>query len=271
MSTDCWKPDFVSSHPGFQDLSRFSFETLSDWPTADWLNSKLEPGLTNAKGKPVSFVAQDDTLPFPELYYEQRALLHGLVATRTNWHDTFNAAIWSDFPRSKVAINALHVEDIERQPDKKRTPQRDALTLLDESGVLLVSDTPELLQLAIDFQWEALFMQHRLLWDSQIKVYIFGHAVYEKLLNPYIGLTAHALPILVDSDFWQLSLKQQQRQLDRRLGGHLHEGLCSSTQVMTPLPLLGIPRWHPDNNNLTFYQNRSYFRDKTRQRLVSVL
>jgi hypothetical protein len=35
-----------------------------------------------------------------------------------------------------------------------------------------------------------------------------------------------------------------------------------NTSVLTPLPILGIPGWWPENENESFYANQNYFRRK---------
>ncbi len=143
MTSDTWNADFDTLHPCFQQLrNRCCWAGLTDWPACECLNQLLPAALCAQSGMLVRFFPQDNTLPFPELYYEERIFQHGMVATRANWHDFFNALMWSVFPQTKVMINALHAADIQ-QHGKPRTPQRDALTVLDESGVIIVASRRE--------------------------------------------------------------------------------------------------------------------------------
>lgn len=270
MKPDLWNPAFESLHPCFQQLrNRDGWSNLENWPDCEYLNPLLPADLCAQSGLPVHFVPQDHTLPFPELYYEERIFQHGMVATRPNWHDFFNALMWSLFPQTKVMINALHAADIVRY-GKPRTPQRDALTVLDESGVIIVASHLEHLQQVVDFAWETLFWQERVAWGREIDCFMIGHATLEKMLTPYVGVTAHALLVQVEPDFFLRSLAQQHAYLDQVVVNLLQEGGLSSTASLNPFPLLGVPRWWA-NETVDFYQNKDYFRAKNRERMVRIL
>ncbi|QTR44892.1 DUF3025 domain-containing protein [Thiothrix litoralis] len=270
MSPDIWNPRFDTLHPCFQQLQNVRcWDGREDWPACEDLAGLLPAGLRAQSGLPITFVPQDDTLPFPDLYYEERIFQHGMVSTRPNWHDFFNALMWNVYPRSKVMINALHAADIS-QYGKPRTPQRDALTVLDESGVLIVASRRALLQHVLDFAWERLFWEERAAWEQEVSCYMIGHATLEKMLTPYIGVTAHALLVEVEPAFFSLSLAQQHAYLDAVVGNTLQQGGLASTACLNPLPLLGVPGWW-DNASQAFYRNKAYFRDKSRERAVQII
>ena len=270
MSRDIWNANFDSLHPCFQQLQQVRcWDGLEDWPACESLSPLLPPGLLAQSGLPIRFVRQDDTLPFPELYYEDRIFQQGMVATRANWHDFFNALMWGVFPHSKVMINALHAADLERL-GKPRTPQRDALTVLDESGVIMVASRRNLLQQVLDFAWEDLFWHERAAWGREVGCYMIGHATLEKMLTPYVGVTAHALLVEVEPAFFSLPLAQQHAYLDGVITTTLQQGGLASTANLNPLPLLGVPGWW-DNADQAFYQNKAYFRDKNRERSVQII
>lgn len=223
---DVWNAAFDALHPAFRQLDNVRcWEDAADWPACDLLTQQLPKGLRAQSGKPIHFLPQDHTLPHPELYYEERIFQRGIVSTRPNWHDFFNALMWAVFPQTKVQINALHVADMERQ-GKKRTPQRDALTILDESGVIIAATRRDLLQHIIDFSWEKLFWQERDAWGREIGCFMIGHAMLEKLLTPYVGVTAHTLLVEVDQAFFGLELAQQQAWLDGVVEEMLQWGNC---------------------------------------------
>lgn len=270
MSLDIWNANFATLHPCFQQLQNVRcWDGLTDWATCEHLAQFLPADLYAASGLPIVFVPQDDTLPFPELYYEERIFQKGMVSTRPNWHDFFNALMWCLYPHSKVMINARHAADI-GEYGKPRTAQRDALTVLDESGVIIVSSRRELLQQVLNFAWEDLFWHERAAWESEIACFMIGHATLEKMLTPYVGATAHALLVEVDASFFMLTLAQQHTHLDTVVAKTLQHGGLASTAHLNPLPLLGVPEWW-ENASLAFYQNKTYFREKNRERAVSIL
>jgi len=96
-------------------------------------------------------------------------------------------------------------------------------------------------------------------------LHVFGHAVYEKLLRPYIGLTGHAIVFEVEQAMIDALAADRIRALDGRLATFFRErsGL-RSPQDLHPLPLLGVPGWHPETAHETFYDNRDYFRSGRR-------
>lgn len=267
---DIWNAAFESLHPGFRQLHDVRcWQAAIDWPACTTLTDILPEGLCAQSGEPIHFLPQDHTLPYPELYYEERIFQHGIVSTRPNWHDFFNALMWRLFPQTKVQINALHAADMQQQ-GKKRTPQRDALTILDESGVIIAATRRELLQYMLDFAWEPLFWQERAAWGQEIGCYMIGHAMLEKLLTPYVGMTAHALLVEVDAVFFSQPLAAQQAYLDGMIAEMLREGGLYAPVCLNPFPLLGVPGWW-ENDDKAFYGNSGYFRSKTRSREVIII
>ena len=85
------------------------------------------------------------------------------------------------------------------------------------------------------------------------------------MTNPFIGLTAKLLCIVVPPEFNTLSLAQQYQYLDEQLVAWINDGLLDDNSQLSPLPLLGIPTWHTQAQDLTFYQNTDYFRPKRRK------
>lgn len=222
-------------------------------PAVQTLNLHLKA--CNQLSQPLCFSAQNCDLPFPELGYEERIYQHGLIATRANnWHDFFNAMVWMRFPQIKSALNAVHHQEQNQQQSSKRSRRRDWLTLFDESGVIVVAQ-PEIKQLMKNHRWQELFVEKKHLWNSgEIKVFTFGHALYEKYLQPYIGMTAHAIVIETENE--------NEHQIDSFLSEKiLQNQLLTEKSDLTPLPLLGIPEWYECQNS-EFYANRSYFRPK---------
>lgn len=171
--------------------------------------------------------------------YEQHVAATGCVPTRDNAHDLFNGLVWLRCPAFKAALNRAHLA-APPAPPGQRGPVRDALTLLDESGLLLAA--PPRLQAAVRAQdWDALFVAGRGLW-REARTLVVGHALLEKLLAPRKPLCARVL--LVD-DVEAPRLPAALRPAD-----------------LPPLPVLGIPGWWPANASREFYADAQVFRPK---------
>jgi hypothetical protein len=225
-----------------------NFPEKHNLPPAHLLNTNFNA--INHNQKRLKFVPQDESLLQPELGYEERIFEHGLIATReNNWHDFFNAMVWTSFPRIKSSLNAIHFLEQQQQVSSVRSRRRDWLTLFDENGVIVFADKTIKEQIR-NHQWQELFIKQESLWRrGDIQIATFGHALYEKYLKPYIGMTAHAL--VVDKDMTDV---------DKHLSHQIMSGeLLINKSDLLPLPLLGIPGWHP-HQDLEFYSNKTYFR-----------
>jgi hypothetical protein len=218
-------------------------------PTVDEFNAQAAGrGLLSGGGAPLRFVAPPDD----GLNYELRIRDRGAVATRTgNVHDLLNAQSWLDFPLTKAALNRQHCEQLARQQGTQRSPLRDALTLFDESGLIVACDRPDLVGLLRGFEWKALFLARRAEVQSAMRFHVLGHALAEKLRAPYKGITAHALIL-------PLPAATPREQVDIRAAAALPA--LRSTRELAPVPVLGIPGWFPDNEDPAYYDDTSYFR-----------
>lgn len=231
-----------------------------------------QPPITVQNGKPLRFVAQEyGSVPF-EAQYEPRCYLNGEVQTRTdNWHDLLNALVWLTFPKAKRVINARHYQALTQNMDShasgdfprssQRGAVRDMSTLFDESGVVVACAEEELGKLLCDFRWRELFWQRREQVREQMGFFLFGHGLYEKALQPYVGVTGQGLLVAVESEFFSWPLVRQLAHLDELLAVYLAKPAhCRSTSELTPVPLLGVPGWTANNDDETYYDNTAYFR-----------
>lgn len=255
-----WQADFLERSPMLAPL-RFAGAHLrgAGWPTLETLQP-LNP-LTTLSGQTLRFVPQGAKPACFAEQYEPRIHLRGEVQTRTqNWHDLFNALAWLAFPRAKATITDRHYHAaITQVAGQNRHPARHALTLFDESGVAVACADPELAQLLRDFQWRELFWRRREDVRRSMRFFVFGHSLYEKALNPYIGLTGHGLVLAVDEGFLGAPPQAQLADLDSLLANELGE---PAVLRYTPVPLLGVPGWWEDNEAESFYANTAYFRAK---------
>lgn len=214
--------------------------------------------MVNARGLPIRFVPDHAT--DPALAYENTIHGTGCVATRSaNWHDFFNALVWLNWPLSKAALNALHIR---AGVTATRNRPRDALTLLDESGVVVACADPVLWKHLADADWHTVFVAQRASMRATMRFYLLGHALYEKALAPYPTLTGKCAYIAVTPDFFALPAQHQRAQLDSMLAQQLQANPPQTPAQFPPLPLLGIPGLTPASEQADFYANTRIFRPK---------
>ncbi|MEO8133322.1 MAG: DUF3025 domain-containing protein [Betaproteobacteria bacterium] len=198
-------------------------------------------------------------LPLAAVDYERGILQTGRVPTRPgNRHDLFNALCWIAFPRFKRACNALHSVHATTERSTARGPARDALTLLDESGVIVLCAEPELASLLRNGQWKALFRERRVHVMRSLRFFVCGHALHEKLLTPYPALTGKALIVDAPPSLLGEALAAQRDFADTKAAERISAGITSAQ--LPPLPLSGIPGWHAANEADSFYDDNSIFR-----------
>lgn len=219
-------------------------------PSLDDLNALAAArGTTQARGLPVRFFAPDGHLSARD--YETHILHTGQVPTRAEtWHDVLNALVWLRFPRFKAALNAAHGEAIAIETDTRRGRRRDALTVLDESGVWLISLDPALPGLLAGHAWHTLFWDHRPAIASQMRFIVVGHALLEKLLAPYPSITGKCLTLVSDT----LDLDAAEAQAISALSP------IDTPRRLPPLPVQGIPGWDAANASAAYYANQAIFR-----------
>lgn len=200
------------------------------------------------------FVAADGALRHYELHIHEA----GEIPTRAdNWHDLFNALVWCAFPQAKRALNRRHVVAMPESRPGRRGPERDFLTVLDESGALAVCRDPELVALWREHRWQELFVDRRDAFRRGLRVVLFGHASYEQSLDPFLGMTAKAL--LLPEGLFEAPLSDWDRWLAERLLAGDWRGLKAASLA---LPFLGVPGWYPANEDPAFYRNTGYFRPR---------
>jgi hypothetical protein len=220
-------------------------------------------GLRNHLDRPISFVPQED---LPEgTAYEEHIGATGCIPTRDNLHDFFNGLVWLTFPRIKVQLNALQAAQIALDGvGKSRGPARDAATIFDENAALLVvrGDTAgqALIDALREHHWHEAFVERRAQWGRDAQVWLFGHALMEKLVAPRKAITAHTRIVLASDDFFELDHEARRAWLDATIAQQLaDEGL--STAGFTPMQALGVPGWWPEQDE-AFYADATAFRPK---------
>ena len=268
-----WNPNVLNSSPLFKPLRAlqpFMDQHQQAWPRLEDYQKLLRqnvPKLRSDFGSPLKFVAQGGKPVAIEDQYEARIYLKGEIQTRLkNWHDFFQVLVWCTFPKTKVSLNYLHyTESQTRAKDKtincNRGPLENTIALFDECGSIIVSCEEELLNLIRNFKWKKLFIEHSKILDKHLRCFVFGHAMYDKALNPYIGMTSLAVLLLVEPDYFLAPLSTQLEIADQRVAELFNSKTAIiSPKDLQPFPLLGMPGWYNGHQTEAFYSNTRYFR-----------
>jgi hypothetical protein len=261
MNADTWggrlaAPIFAALRPSLVRLAPGRF------PRHDELNALTNPSVASGGGAPIRFVAPGSSRE-PSAEYEVRIFETGEVQTRPdNWHDLFNALVWLAFPKTKAVLNGHHHEQIKaRRGQRLRGTARDVLTLFDEGGVVVGTADAGLSSLLRDFKWKELFWTRRADVQRFMRFHVFGHAIYEKAVQPYKGVTAKALIVDVAPELADATTELQLAELDARAARYFSETRAlASTRSLPPLPILGIPGWEPANEREEYYDDATQFR-----------
>jgi len=201
------------------------------------------------------------------LEYE-RLVQTGHIPTRDISHDWYNGQVWLAFPKVKQLINALHVRDAgsclerpDRLPANGRSRLRDALTLFDESGALLLTTEWSLCTALLQHDWKTLLLDQRETWSARAKVLLLGHGLLDSMSKAHKGLCAKVVPVLVPT--LDMELPELQRLMllvveQLRAPGNL-----------SPLPVMGVPGWFRDSETPGFYEDSAVYRAKPTRRVSS--
>ena len=249
---------YDSVRPAFR---RLDFATLG-------LTGALNAGsaslaLANTQGQPIRFVPQAD---LPEgRAYEEFIGATGCVPTRENLHDFFNGLVWLTFPLVKQQLNALQAAQIALAGvGKSRGPARDGATIFDENSALLIvragGQGQALVAALRAHRWSEALHQRRAMFAGDAQVWLFGHALMEKLVAPRKAITAHTRVIEAAAQYFEMGHDEQRAWIDAHLAREL-AGQGLSTACFTPLPVLGVPGWWEGQDEV-FYADATVFRPK---------
>lgn len=276
-----WNPQFHQNSalfepilPAYQNL-RYQHDHWPDLNSFQCLADSLQGSVTNKRKKPITFVPQIETNKNFEQQYETMIYQMGEVQTRlSSWHDFFQVLVWCTFPKIKAELNAMHFnaasQRLKNNPDnKQRSHLENFLTLFDECGAIIVYQNDEIPYLIREFRWKELFVSHKESFIKEINCIIFGHGMYEKAINPYIGMTSQCLFLKQSSNFFLLPTVQKTQHIDAQISQSLAENNLWSTEDLHPFPLLGVPGWHKDNVDPVFYENKNYFRNKPLRKKIN--
>lgn len=269
-----WIPLFWKSSLYFHPVAIMEKELrfYNDWPSLEEYQNLLQYGenkTKNANLQPLKIVAQGAKPISFEEKYAPRIYLKGELQTRTeNWHDFFQIITWRLFPKSKAIINQRQyfasLQHSTKDPGHTgRSSIENLLSLFDECGAVIICSDPKLSALGKGFEWKQLFWENKSTLKNCFSCVIFGHALYEKLFNPYIGMTANSIYIECEPDYFKMPLGEQIRYIDNELSNRLaNETLYRQPSDLFPFPILGMPGWYQNNDREDFYDNSNYFRPR---------
>ncbi len=226
------------------------------------VDTPLYETLNQCLTSPVRFVSQS-SLP-SGVAYEQFIFDTQQCPTRDGLHDFFNALYWDQFPRTKARLNQLQAEQIALLGSvTQRGAVRDALTVFDENGALLIAP-PELWEALIAMDWQRLFVTLRPLWQQSC-IIPFGHALLEKLVQPRKPITAHVyIAQFTINNIAKESINTPTTALFYDdLDAFVAADLAAekfATKPFAPLPVLGVPNWWANNDVESFYDDETVFR-----------
>lgn len=263
--TAIWLMPYADIHQAFAD-DRWVGE-LADWLNTYFKQQAITPML-HGTNKPLRFVNQDD-LPHGTAY-EQHIFHTANIPTRNNLHDWFGACVWSVFPKSKAPLNQVHIREMAKGTNAHgRNRVRDAITIFDENGAILVVSDEQVGQALKRFDWQNALVSPRQSWHNpaspkdsdKAQVFIFGHALLEQLIYPRKPLCSHTWIVKVSDEFFGKSQADKLADLDDILTKMLDEWLIdgATPKDLSPLPILGVPYFW-DNADASFYQDDAVFR-----------
>jgi hypothetical protein len=235
----------------------------------DWLQAANQIAqahdLKTASACSVVFVPQH-SLP-ADIAYEAHIHATGQVPTRDNLHDFFNTLIWLHFPEIKKRLNALHAANSLTVSAHSgfdgtinsgaRGRERDAATLFDENAAIFICSDAHLAQALRQHQWQFLLQRSPEEFFSKVSVVLFGHALMEKLVQPYKAITAHVWITIVEPAWFSFSDKRRWEAIDHSVAAAISTGF--SSRDFAHLPVLGVPGWWPQQSG-EFYDDPFVFR-----------
>jgi len=245
-------------------------------PSIEALNEEADRRAVRSRsGWPIRFVVSREGQTSSAAAYEGRIWASGEVATRQHGrgacHDGFNAFCWLAFPQVRACLNALQALALGLRadaggafaatPTSGRGRLRDQVTLFDESGGLLVTRNRTLASAFHAGDWQTLFVRRREIWPAEANLLLTGHALHEKLLNPYKSLCARVLWIDADPGTPLEQIDQRAAWLLDRALAHVPAG--AGLDGLRPLPVMGVPGWHPANVDPAFYRDPLVFRTRS--------
>ncbi len=267
-----WSGDFYLQSAMYDPLCKWAscFTKHLQWPSLNdyqqFMESLPNP-LKTLNGATIKIASQAGKPQQFSDHYAPRIFYSGEIQTRTkNWHDFFQMLTWVIYPKTKAVINQIHIPLAKQRIDSggdigRRTPVENTLSLFDEGGVVILSSDNSLLDHIRYFQWKQLFWERRNELQQKLRCITFGHAMYEKGLKPYVGMTANAILLFAQQEVIEMEQEAQLTWVDDTLAEIFQKGeQYQKPKDLSPFPILGMPGWVEENSDESYYDNQYYFR-----------
>jgi Protein of unknown function (DUF3025) len=286
QSNQSWYPEVFNRQGVFQQLSNYAniFSQFKSWPSVMSWNNLIGKCAKSGAGLPIFFKVQKNLrhlcpqqLNKIENNYQLSIFFTGGVSSRErNWHDLFNAISYDQFPLIKESINRRHfwehLKQTECNPTKmnqttnNRTAVQDALTLLDEGGAIVVCKSKEMTEVLRVGNWEKILNMNELEMRQSFSIYLFGHAIFEVLLN---GVPCPHISCIVLTNKSTEQNFPQKHKVDFIASYLLNSSkIISGTENLWPIPLLIFPSLSENwkNSKQFLVENKlKILRDRIRQ------
>ncbi len=258
-------PEGSAPHPAFAPFARWhSPRSACPLPGLAVLNRWARAAaLELPDGRPLAFVAAP-AAPLSALEYERRIAATGEIVTRADdLHDLCNALAWLGFPRTKAALNAIHVAAPETASGNRRDRTRDAATLLDESGMLAACADASLVGLWRAHRWREAFGDRRDDVRSTLAVVAIGHGLLAKLVAPFRAITAKVLVLPLVAQTLPEEAGARAAVLDAAAAASLAaRGAAFSPADLLPLPVAALPGWDAEMRGDRLFDDAAVFRPR---------
>ena len=142
--------------------------------------------------------------------------------------------------------------------NKNRPRNIDLTTLLDESGIIILTNNNYLASLIRQKKWKTVFWENRDIVKKVLGFFLFGHSLFEKIMNKYIGTAARALIFFNEN----LTLDEITiSDVDQILSDCIDkDSFFKILKKTISIPLFAIPEWSSVNDKEKFYQENEYLR-----------
>ncbi len=250
--------DFLSRRP-YRELHPLFLSALgqfADWPAPERYDELAELVPQAADVQLPRFVTESREAVRQIGGYEQHVAQLCAVPTRPgHWHDFFNMTVWAHFPKLRWALNSLHVDPNvgPKDPRNGRAPAQNLAATFDEAGMLVVSESRNVLEELQALRFKRVFWEMRAEVLATTRFWLVGHGMFESLLTPHPGLSVRSLLLHVPTLPGAESSDEPRLHIDSVAATHVNAWRSTQT-VLDPLPLLAIPGYS-DNDSLEFYDD----------------
>jgi hypothetical protein len=155
-------------------------------------------------------------------------------------------------------LNARHVQEGASPTANARSRARDAATLLDESGLVLVCADEELAHLLRSHAWRRLFVEQAAAVAASLRPLVIGHGLLAKLTAPYRAITARTL--IVAGDPARLPTDAAGVALVDAMAAASIADPALVPERLPPLPVAALPGWDSERLGARLFDDVTVFR-----------